>query len=204
MKRLVLLRHGQTAWNKVGRVQGGIDTTLDETGHAQAQAVAPALAAYRPSTLWCSDLSRAATTAAYVGEASGLTPVTDRRLREWGFGEREGLTPVEFEAADPEAHAAFRQGRYDEVPGAERSEDVRMRVVSALLEQLDATEDGGVAVAVAHGAAIKLGVGGLLGWSDAQAVRSLWGMHNCGWAELTLAPGGPARLEAYNRVTPIS
>jgi probable phosphoglycerate mutase len=204
VKRLVLVRHGQTEWNKVGRVQGGIDTALDETGHAQARAVAPTLAAYRPSTLWCSDLSRAATTASYVGEACGLTPVADPRLREWGFGEREGLTPAEFEAADPQAHAAFRQGRYDEVPGAERPEDVRERVVSALRDQLDATDDGDVAVVVAHGAAIKLGVGGLLGWPDLQAVRSLWGMHNCAWAEVTVTPGGAARLEAYNRVTPIS
>jgi glucosyl-3-phosphoglycerate phosphatase len=204
VKRLVLVRHGQTEWNQVGRVQGGIDTALDETGHAQARAVAPTLAAYRPSTLWCSDLSRAAATAAYVGEACGLTPVAEPRLREWGFGEREGLTPAEFEAADPQAYAAFRQGRYDEVPGAERPEDVRVRVVSALRDQLDATDDGDVAVAVAHGAAIKLAVAGLLGWPDAQAMRSLWGMHNCAWAELTVTPIGPARLEAYNRVTPIS
>jgi probable phosphoglycerate mutase len=204
VKRLVLVRHGQTEWNRVGRVQGRIDTELDGTGHAQAQAVAPALAAYRPSTLWSSDLSRAATTATYVGEACGLTPVPDARLREWGFGEREGLTHAEFEAADPAAYAAFRHGRYDEVPGAERPEAVRERVVAALRDQLDATDEGDVAVTVAHGAAIKLGVGGLLGWPDAQAVRTLWGMHNCAWAELTVDPGGLVRLEAYNRVTPIS
>jgi glucosyl-3-phosphoglycerate phosphatase len=204
VKRLVLVRHGQTEWNRIGRVQGSTDVELDETGHAQARAVAPALAAYRPSSLWCSDLSRAATTASYVGEACALTPVPDARLREWGFGEREGLTHAEFEAADPEAYASFRLGRYDEVPGAERSAEVRERVVSALREQLDAIDDGACAVAVAHGAAIKLAVGGLLGWSDRQAVDSLWGMHNCGWAELTFTAGAPARLVAYNRVTPIS
>lgn len=204
MKRLVLLRHGQTEWNRVGRVQGGTDTLLDETGHEQARAVAPALAAYRPSTLWCSDLSRAATTASYVGEACGLTPVPDARLREWGFGEREGLTHAEFEAADPTVFSAFRQGLYDAVPGAEHASDVRARVVSALRDLLDATDDGGCAVAVAHGAAIKLGVGALLGWPDSQAIGSLWGMHNCCWAELTVAAGAPARLVAYNRHTPIS
>jgi broad specificity phosphatase PhoE len=202
VKRLVLARHGQTEWNRLGRVQGGMDVALDDTGHAQARALAPALAAYGPSTLWCSDLSRAATTASYVGEACGLTPVLDPRLREWGFGEREGLTPAEFEAADAEAYAAFRQGRYDEVPGAEGPAVVRERVVAALRDQLDATDDGGVAICVAHGAATKLGVGGLLGWPDAHAVGSLWGMHNCGWAELTVDRGGVARLEAYNRAAP--
>lgn len=204
MKRLVLVRHGQTEWNRIGRVQGTTDVELDETGHAQARAVAPTLAGYRPSSLWCSDLSRAATTASYVGEACGLTPVPDPRLREWGFGEREGLTHAEFESADPEAYAAFRVGRYDDVPGAERSAEVRERFVAALHDQLDAADDGACAVAVAHGAAIKLAVGSLLGWSDRQAVDSLWGMHNCGFAELTFTAGGPPRLVAYNRVTPIS
>ncbi|GAB7007797.1 histidine phosphatase family protein [Nocardioides sp. AN3] len=204
MKRLVLVRHGQTEWNRIGRVQGTTDVALDDTGHAQARAVAPSLAAYRPAALWCSDLSRAATTASYVGEACGLTPLPDARLREWGFGEREGLTHAEFEAADPQAYAAFRIGRYDEVPDAERAADVRSRFVEALRELLDATDDGACSIAVAHGAAIKLGVGALLGWSDRQAVDSLWGMHNCGWAELTFTAGLPARLVAYNRVTPIS
>jgi glucosyl-3-phosphoglycerate phosphatase len=204
VKRLLLVRHGQTEWNRTGRVQGATDIPLDDLGHAQAKAVAPIVATYRPSVLWSSDLSRAATTAAYVGEACGLTAVHDQRLREWGFGEREGLTGPEFEAADPEAYAAFRLGRYDAVPGAERSAEVRERFVAALRDLLDVTEEGAVAVAVAHGAAIKLGVGGVLGWSDAQAVDSLWGMHNCGIAELTVTAGAPARLVAYNRVTPIS
>jgi glucosyl-3-phosphoglycerate phosphatase len=204
VKRLLLVRHGQTEWNRTGRVQGTTDIPLDDLGHAQARAVAPTVATYRPSVLWTSDLSRAATTATYVGEACGLTPVPEQRLREWGFGEREGLTGPEFEAADPEAYAAFRLGRYDAVPGAERSHEVRERFVAALRDLLAETEEGACAVAVAHGAAIKLGVGGILGWSDAQAVDSLWGMHNCGIAELTVTAGAPSRLVAYNRVTPIS
>lgn len=199
MRRLILLRHGQTEWNRVGRVQGHSDAVLDEHGHAQARAVAPAMAAYRPAVLWCSDLSRAADTAAYLAEACTLSPRVDARLREWGFGHREGLTHEEFRAAEPEVYAQFRLGRYDEVPGAERTAEVRGRVIEALRELVESTPDGGTGIAVSHGAAIKLAVGGLLGWADREAVDTLWGMSNCGWAELTFSPGEPTRLVAYNR-----
>lgn len=199
MKRLILLRHGQTDWNRVGRVQGQSDAPLNELGHVQAQGAAPAMAAYRPSLVWSSDLSRAADTAAYVAEACGVAPHMDERLREWGFGEREGLTHDEFRAADPEAYGRFRLGRYDEVPGAESTADVHARMLAALGELVARTPEGGTAVAVSHGAAIKLAVGGLLGWAGHQAVDTLWGMSNCGWAELTLGHGEPTRLAAYNR-----
>lgn len=199
MKRLILLRHGQTDWNRIGRVQGQTDSQLNELGHAQAREVAPALAAYQPGVVWASDLSRAADTAAPVAAACGLTPRLDPRLREWGFGEREGLTHDEFRAADPEAYARFRLGRYDQVPGAEPTADVHARMLAALAEVVAETPDGGTAVVVSHGAAIKLAVGGMLGWEAHQAVDTLWGMTNCGWAELTLGHGEPTRLAAYNR-----
>ena len=51
-RRLVLLRHGQTAWNAEGRAQGHLDIGLDDLGRAQAAAVAPAVAALRPDVLW--------------------------------------------------------------------------------------------------------------------------------------------------------
>ena len=200
MKRLILLRHGQTEWNRVGRVQGQSDAPLNELGHTQAQAVAPVLAALRPSHLWCSDLSRAADTAAYVAESCGLAATADPRLREWGFGHREGLTHEEFRVAEPDVYEQFRLGRYDAVAGSEHTSDVRGRMVAALTDLLAQTPEGGTSIAVSHGAAIKLGVGGLLGWDDREAVDVLWGMSNCGWAELTFTVGEPARLAAYNRV----
>ena len=62
----MLLRHGRTAWNATGRAQGHADVELDETGHAQAAAVAPWVAGFGPVVLWSSDLARARQTAAYV------------------------------------------------------------------------------------------------------------------------------------------
>ena len=91
-RRLILLRHGRTAWNHVLRVQGHTDVGLDDTGHAQAAGVAPTVAAMAPSLLWTSDLARAWETAAPVAAATGLAAVPDARLREFSLGEREGLT----------------------------------------------------------------------------------------------------------------
>ena len=80
MRRLVLLRHGRTEWNDTGRAQGHADVPLDETGEAQAKAVAPVLAALAPVAVWSSDLARAAGTAAVVAAEAGLEPVLDLSL----------------------------------------------------------------------------------------------------------------------------
>ena len=89
-RRLVLVRHGQTEWNLLGRAQGHADISLDAIGHAQAAAAAPYLAALAPVRLWSSDLARARETAAYVAEAAGLPVETDPRLREYDVGVRSG------------------------------------------------------------------------------------------------------------------
>ena len=73
-RRLVLLRHGQTAWNAARRVQGQLDAELDDTGHRQAAAVASVLAALAPAALWSSDSVRARETAAYVAQGDRPRP----------------------------------------------------------------------------------------------------------------------------------
>ena len=105
--RLVLLRHGQTEWNSLGRAQGHADISLDAIGHAQAAAAAPYLAAMRPVRLWSSDLARARETAAYVAGAASLEVELDPRLREYDVGVRSGLTTAEFEERHPREYAAW-------------------------------------------------------------------------------------------------
>ena len=198
-RTLVLLRHGQTAWNAERRGQGHHDVALDATGHAQAAAVAPALAALRPVAIWSSDLSRARATASYVAEAAGLCVRTDARLREFDLGARTGLTMPEFEDAFPDEYLAFRQGRYGPVPGAESTEQVIDRFGTALRDVLASIEPGECAVVVAHGAALKVSTAALLGWS-ADTAASLAGMANCGWAVLDdSGHEGLLRLIAWNR-----
>jgi broad specificity phosphatase PhoE len=199
-RRLLLLRHGRTAWNHERRAQGHSDVTLDEVGHTQAAAAAPTIAALRPAALWSSDLARARETAAYVAEACGLAAIHDPRLREYALGERTGWTMEEYAAAHPEEYDEFRRGRYDVVPGSEKTPTVLARMTAALDEAWAALAPGQLGVVVSHGAALKATLIELLGWPDALA-PSLRPMDNCGWAILEDgAPGDRLRLVAYNRV----
>ena len=198
-RRLLLLRHGQTSWNAAGRVQGQLESELDETGHRQAAAVAPVIAALEPATLWSSDSARARQTAAYVAKETRLDPTFDARLREYHLGERQGMTHDEYAAAAPEEFARFHQGDFEVVPGGESGAEVRARTVGALTELLGAVGPGETALAISHGAAIRVAVVGLLGW-PAEQVHALRGLDNCGWVELLEQPErGRLRLLAYNR-----
>ena len=198
-RRLVLLRHGRTAYNHERRIQGQLDVSLDETGLAQAAAVAPAMAALSPAVVRCSDLARTRQTAEPVLAACGRAATYDPRLREYHLGERQGLSHEEYAAAAPEEFARFHEGDFDVVPGGESTEAVRDRMLAALTELLDAVGPGETALAISHGAAIRVAVVGLLGWPSEQ-VHGLRGLDNCGWVELLEQPqAGRLRLLAYNR-----
>lgn len=198
-RRLVLLRHGRTAYNHARRIQGQLDVDLDDVGQAQAAAVAPAMAALAPDAVWCSDLLRTRRTAEPVLAACGSTASYDERLREFHLGERQGLSHEEYRALAPEEFARFHQGDFDVVPGAETTEQVRARMVGALRELVAAVEPGGTALAITHGAAIRVATVALLGWPT-EAIHSLRGVDNCGWVELLEQPeAGRLRLLAYNR-----
>jgi broad specificity phosphatase PhoE len=202
-RRLVLLRHGRTAWNEAGRAQGQADIELDDLGHRQAERVAPHLAALEPAALWTSDLARARQTCSYLEKETGLSAIHDERLRELSVGQREGLTVAEFAARFPEEHTAWMSGdEHLRLPGAETTAEGAERVTAALHDCLAALEPGATGIVVTHGAALKVGLAGFLGW-PLDAADSLQGMHNCGWAVVTeLGAGGRPRLSSYNESLP--
>jgi glucosyl-3-phosphoglycerate phosphatase len=197
-RRLVLLRHGRTEWNASTRIQGHLDVALDETGHAQARAVAPVVAALAPVALLSSDLQRARQTTDYVAQATGLTPTYDERLRECFLGERQGLTHQEYAALDAAEYARFRAGDWDDIPGAETQAQVAERFTAVLKEAASGLDVGQTALVVAHGAAIRTAMAHWLGWPIdwAQDFRAL---ANCGWVELVERTSGRWALAAYNR-----
>jgi probable phosphoglycerate mutase len=198
-RRLILLRHGRTSWNATGRVQGHADIGLDDVGRAQAEAAASVLAGLEPERLWSSDLLRARETGTVVAARSGLPLELDKRFREYDVGVRQGLTVPEFAEQYPDEYAAW-SGRDDDlhVEGAESTADVLGRIVPALLECLDALGPGRVGVVVGHGASLKAGLIGLLGWPPV-AARSLRGFDNGAWAVVEEpAETSALRLAAYN------
>ncbi len=197
-RRLVLLRHGQTAWNAAHRIQGQSDVELDDAGHDQARAVAPTIAKMDPRELWSSDLQRARQTADYLASAIGLQPSYDRRLREYALGDLQGLTHEECAARDPDAYARFRAGEWDDIPGGETSLEVAGRTTAALIELAASLAPGETGVAVGHGASIRTAAVALVGWPLTTAA-DLRPLVNCGWLELLECPAGGWTLGAYNK-----
>lgn len=119
--RVILIRHGQTAWNASGRLQGHQDIPLDETGQRQAAAVAQALADEDLDALYSSDLKRAMATAQPLAQRLAMEVNTDPGLRERGFGCLEGNTYAEIEARWPEDARAWRQRDLHARPGGGES-----------------------------------------------------------------------------------
>lgn len=202
-RRLVLLRHGRTAWNASGRAQGHADIDLDETGHRQAAVAAPYVSALGLSGMWSSDLSRARQTAEYVAAATGLPVKHDERLREFDVGRRQGLTLAEFAERHPDEYVARFRADMPSVAGGESGPEVAARMVPALREFLDALGPGECGLVVTHGAAVKVGLAGLLGWGVEES--STFGvLDNCAWATVEQrGDGGRVRLLGYNEKAPV-
>ena len=197
---MVLWRHGRTAHNVQGRLQGQSDIPLDDVGLWQARTAAASLAArYSPTRIVVSDLARARVTADALAPMVGLEPVVDARVRERSFGDWEGLTAAEIADRWPADHAAWAQGGEPNRPGGESRATVAARMVEAVTAHAHELGDDDTLLVVSHGAAIGLGVAGLLGlpadW------RGIVGVSNAHWGELRLGRGnqGPTwRLTGYN------
>lgn len=197
-RTLVVLRHGRTEWNDTGQAQGHTDIPLDAVGLVQAEEAARRLARLGPVRLWSSDLRRAAQTAAALTQEIGLAVQTVPALREYDVGDRAGLTLAEFEQKFPQEHAAWMRGDDSvRVGGAESTEQVRARITPALQACLDELAPGETGVVVTHGAALRVGVAGLLGWPPGTE-QSLRGMVNCGWLMLREDPVRGLQLVSYN------
>jgi broad specificity phosphatase PhoE len=207
-RRVIVLRHGRTAWNAERRFQGQADPPLDEVGRAQAYEVASILAAFRPTVIVTSDLMRATETAARLGEVTGIDVQVDARLRERSLGHWEGLTREEVERRYPDEFIDWLAGRDVSRRGGETREQVAARAVASFTELPDVE----AAVLVTHSATAMALCAELIGLS--QRVHTLGPLANCHWSELwcdgaVTAPSGnhgvePGfwRLRAHNAGVP--
>jgi 2,3-bisphosphoglycerate-dependent phosphoglycerate mutase len=151
---LVFVRHGETAWNAARRFQGQSPVPLSERGRAQAAALAVALRDEPFSHAYASDLERAFETARAIVGARGLDIARDARLREFDFGEWEGLTWPEILARWPqlEPRVPTQARRYEPI-GGERFEQVVARMRS-FLKDLRARARTGPVLVVTHAGAL--------------------------------------------------
>lgn len=148
---LIVIRHGETAWNREKRMQGTTDTQLSDVGHEQARALGRRLAGRGFAALYTSDLARARDTARAIAEHTGRDPVMDPRLQERRFGIFEGLTAEEIIARYPEEHARFASRDPDyAVPGGESARSFTRRCIGCLAE-IAVRHRGDEVVVVTHG-----------------------------------------------------
>jgi glucosyl-3-phosphoglycerate phosphatase len=192
-RKIVLWRHGQTAWNLERRFQGSADIPLDDVGLSQAGRAARLLAALRPTAIVASPLVRAAATAQVLAEITGLGVTYDPDLTERSGGSWEGLTNSEIRAKYPSEHAVWQP------PGGETSEQVAKRVTSAFERAITKLPADGLLVVASHGAALRLGMLRWLGFPE-----ELWsrfgGLSNCSWSVLDEGRSG-WRLSEHNAGT---
>ena len=201
LRRLILLRHGQTDYNVAGRMQGHLDSVLTAVGHEQAAAAAPVLAALAPDRVVSSDLQRAVDTAEVVGTACGLAVKFDARLRETHLGEWQGCTVPEIDVDYPGAIATWRSDPTWAPPGGESRVDVVARsrpVVDELDAEFGDSDGSSTVLLVAHGGLIAGLVTGLMELPT-EVWPSFGGLGNCRWAVLARREDHPRwRLAGYN------
>jgi broad specificity phosphatase PhoE len=149
---ILLVRHGETDWNRERRWQGHAERPLNETGRTQARELAERLAEDPPEAIVSSDLGRARETAEIVGARLGLPVELDPRLREVDVGEWSGLTMAEIEVRYPEAMRRRLQGGTGWEEG-ETYEEMGARVLAALHEI--ASRHTGRVLVVTHGGAMR-------------------------------------------------
>ncbi|AMM25370.1 histidine phosphatase family protein [Variovorax sp. PAMC 28711] len=191
---LILIRHGETDWNRELRFQGHIDVPLNDMGHEQARRLGLRLAGETVQRLISSDLLRAQQTAAPAAQQLKLDVVTTVTLREQHFGVVEGLRADEIQLQHPRAWEEWLQFREDHaMPEGESPRDFHARIVAAM---------GTIATAHAGGRVLVVTHGGVLDmvWRTAQGL-SLSGprqseIPNAGFNRIRIADAAtPSRID---------
>ena len=192
---LLLIRHAESSWNAAGRWQGHGDPPLSDRGRAQANALAGELARETIDVLVSSDLRRAAETAAILGQARGLQPESNPRLRELDLGDWEGLTSDEIERTAGDVLRRLNDGDLDVRPGGgENLREIEQRAFSVVADLVDAHPGRRLAI-VTHLGVIRALLGksrGVTRGAGTHSVPSDWaaGVGNACWRRLALAEFG--------------
>ncbi len=182
MTELILIRHGETDWNRELRFQGQIDVPLNAVGFEQARRVAERLAGEAVHELACSDLLRTRQTAEAPALQLALVPIADPGLREQGFGVVDGLRVDEIMQRFPQAWARWTQFDADYAfDGGESTRTFHTRVMAAL-RRLARERLGQRLVVVTHGGVLDM------------VYRSAMGLPLSGPRQSVIPNGGISRV----------
>lgn len=195
MTRFLFVRHGETAWNHEGRLQGQTDVPLGDFGREQARRLARRLADEPLDAAYASDLARCWETATIALAGREIAVVAEPRLREVNLGQWQGHTWAELGAAEAAEVAWVRADPVNRAPrGGETRFALQARAVAAVTAIAGRHPDGLVLV-VTHGGTLCA----LLCWAllaDLLAVQRIQ-MDNCGLTVVDVT-GGIPRLVSWN------
>jgi probable phosphoglycerate mutase len=160
---LLLIRHGQSTWNRERRIQGQLDPPLSDQGRRQAAQLGRRLAGRRFAGFYSSDLKRAIETSGLIAAEIGVEPTSMAGLREIYLGDWEGLSTAELAARFPQAWKDWAdEPNWDLVPGGEGSASFEARVEAALNSMFNRHQQGDVLV-VTHGGVIQVALHHVVG-----------------------------------------
>ena len=194
LRRLTLVRHGETDWNRERRLQGLIDSELNETGRLQARALAERLRGTSFDALYTSPLVRASETAGFLGEALDLAPIALPDLRERDVGAWGGLTNEDARHRFPDEWRRATAREDVALGGGETKSQVTARMVQAV-ERIAGRHSSGSVLVVSHGLALKLLVCRLIGIDVRDCERLATGA-NTSLTVFDIRDGAP-RLAVY-------
>lgn len=163
MGKLYLVRHGESEWNILSKVQGQSNTNLTSVGREQAKKVAKRLVEEKIDIIFSSDLNRALDTARIIGKTFGLEVNTFEELREIKFGIWEGLTTQEIVDKYTKEHLIWMKEPHNlNLPEAEKLIDLQERLLRIVNTIMKDNKDKNILI-VSHGASIKALILGILG-----------------------------------------
>lgn len=194
MTRIYLIRHGETEWNREGRLQGVSNILLSAEGIRQARLLAEHTPFHTVDAIYSSDLSRAIRTAEILAEKFGLSVIEERGLRETNFGDWEGNLLADLAMQIPEFEKFFTKPDKVHPPNGETFLESQARVMTAL-EEIVADNDGRSVLVVCHGAVIRLMICAAL----SMPIRKMWAIGQSNMAVNILhVEGGRAIVELLN------
>lgn len=192
---IIIVRHGRTAFNATGRLQGRTDNPLDEVGLEQARRVARYLQPEKleNALLICSPLLRARSTAGAIAEEIGVAIEIDDRWIELDYGTYEGFVQSDVPT---EVWKAWRGNNDYAVPRGESLNQVQSRVALAC-EHLAERLEGRTAIVVTHVSPIKAAVAWALGTDAGVSWRTQ--LDTASITRITLSGNGPS-LKSFNEI----
>jgi phosphoserine phosphatase len=167
MTRIILVRHGQTEWNRIERFRGQADVPLNETGLSQAEATGQRVAkVWLPVAIYTSPLSRSVKTAQAIARHFDLSAQIHPGLADIDYGDWQGLTPDEARLRWPDQiDNWYNHPERTHIPNGESLADLRQRAMQ-IVNELVEKHPGETIVLVGHTVINRIILLGVLGMGN--------------------------------------